>query len=324
MIICLLLAATCSFVLVAGECVFPSDNPIQDLVEGGAVPAQPVGIYRTYVYTDVFGLDCRGCVRALNFCYSTGNSENEELLTIEIRGVGNSGQVRDNYTVVVNSMRDRTNCTERYNLGHDDCCVEQTLSESLEVDNQNNFYALRIQNPVSLLLFHSTETVAGHWEDRFGNVMQGAVYKPLFYFVIDPSDGGCSTTTPGGAALTETTTDHTIESCTMDSMCTTDKTPTFINGATSISSAPRQQNTRGQVVYIGVGVSVGVVVLLAAGLILISGTVCLRRRSKKKKLLITSSNVAYNSTNAQLSVTNETSTEEYDYVSTHRLRPPHH
>ena len=176
-------------VLVAGECVFPSDNPIQDLVEGGTVPAQPVGIYRTYVYTDEFGTECCGCVRALNFCYRLGNSESEELMTIEIRGPGNSGQVRDNYTVVVNSMRDRTNCTERYNLGHDDCCVVQTLSESFEVDSQNNFYALRIQNPVSLLLFHSTETVAGHWEDRFGNVMQGAVYKPLFYFVIDPSDG---------------------------------------------------------------------------------------------------------------------------------------
>ena len=76
-------------------------------------------------------------------------------------------------------------------------------------------------------------------------------------------------------------------------------------------------------VYIGVGVSVGVVVLIAAGLILISVTVCLRRRSKKKKLVVTSSNVAYNATSAQLSVTNETSTEEYDYVSTHQLRPPH-
>ena len=75
--------------------------------------------------------------------------------------------------------------------------------------------------------------------------------------------------------------------------------------------------------YIGVGVSVGVVVLIAAGLILISGTVCLRRRSKKKKLLITSSNVAYHSTSAQLSATHVTSTEEYDYVSTYRLRPPH-
>ena len=73
--------------------------------------------------------------------------------------------------------------------------------------------------------------------------------------------------------------------------------------------------------YIGVGVSVGVVVLIAAGLILISGTVCLRRRSKKKKLLITSSNVAYHSTSAQLSVTHETSAVEYDYVST--ACPPH-
>ena len=182
-------AALCiSVVLVAGQCEFPSDNPIQDLVEGGTVQFQPVGNHRTYVYTGVFGTDCRGCVRALNFCYQTGNSESEELMTIEIRGPGSSG-LQDSYTVMVNSMRDRTNCTENYNLGHDYCCVEQTLSESFEVDNQNNFYALRIQNPVSFLLLHLTDTVAGHQEDRFGNVMQGAVYKPLFYFIIDPSDG---------------------------------------------------------------------------------------------------------------------------------------
>ena len=174
-------------VLVAGECVFPNDNPIQDLVEGGTMQAQPVGNHRTYVYTDEFGMACRGCVRALNFCYRPGNSD--ELMTIEIRGPGNSRVVRDNYTVVVNSMRDRTNCTQRYNLGHTECCVEQNLSESFEVDNQNNFYALRIQNPASLLLFHSTETVAGHWEDRFGIEMQGPmINKPLFYFIIHPSN----------------------------------------------------------------------------------------------------------------------------------------
>ena len=61
--------------------------------------------------------------------------------------------------------------------------------------------------------------------------------------------------------------------------------------------------------------------LIAAGLILISGTVCLRRRSKK--LLVTASNVAYHSTSGQLSVTNETSAEEYEYISTHRPHPPH-
>ena len=67
----------------------------------------------------------------------------------------------------------------------------------------------------------------------------------------------------------------------------------------------------------------GVVVLIAAGLILISVTVCLRRMSKKKKLLITSSNVAYNSTSAQLSVTHDISAMEYDYVSTHQPHPGH-
>ena len=61
--------------------------------------------------------------------------------------------------------------------------------------------------------------------------------------------------------------------------------------------------------------------LIAAGLIIISVTVCLRRRSKK--LLVTASNVAYHSTSGQLSMTHEPSTEEYDYVSTHRPHPPH-
>ena len=148
-----------------------------------------IGNHRTYVYTDEFGKECHGCVRALNFCYRPGFSESEELMIIEIRGPGDSG-LQDSYTVMVNSNRDRTNCTERYNLGHDYCCVEQTLSESFEVDNQNNFYALKIPNTVSLLLHHSTETVAGHWEDQHGDIIQGPmINKPLFYFVIDPSDG---------------------------------------------------------------------------------------------------------------------------------------
>ena len=86
---------------------------------------------------------------------------------------------------------------------------------------------------------------------------------------------------------------------------------------------PTQSSTTGSGVYISVGVGVAVVVLIAAGLILISGTVCLRRRSKKTRQLITSSNVAYHSTSAQLSVTHETSTEEYDYVSNHRPHPDH-
>ena len=171
--------------LVSGECEFPSDNPIQDLMQDAdQVQAQVIGNRRTYVYTDVFGSDCVGCVRTLNFCYQTGDAESEELMTIEIRGPGQSG-VRGSYTVMVNSMKDRANCPQNYNLGHDFCCVEQNLSESLKVENQHNFYALKIPNTQSMLL-RSTQMVNGHWIDHNGNETQGSVYKPLFYFVIDP------------------------------------------------------------------------------------------------------------------------------------------
>ena len=74
----------------------------------------------------------------------------------------------------------------------------------------------------------------------------------------------------------------------------------------------------------GVAMGVAVVVLIAGALILISVTVCLRQRKKKKKeLLITASNVAYHSASGQLSMTKETSAEEYDYVSTHSPHPDH-
>ena len=81
-----------------------------------------------------------------------------------------------------------------------------------------------------------------------------------------------------------------------------------------------KQDMRG-VIYISVGVGVAVVVLIAGVLILISVTVCLRL--KKKELLITARNVAYHSASGQLSMTKDTSAEEYDYVSTHSPHPDH-
>ena len=93
-------------------------------------------------------------------------------------------------------------------------------------------------------------------------------------------------------------------------------------GATALPPVPRQEDTR-EVVYISVAVAVAVVVLIAGSLILISVAVCLRQRKKKKELLITASNVAYHSASGQLSMTKETSAEEYDYVSTHSPHPDH-
>ncbi|CAI8055763.1 hypothetical protein GBAR_LOCUS30408 [Geodia barretti] len=58
------------------------------------------------------------------------------------------------------------------------------------------------------------------------------------------------------------------------------------------STAATESGTTGSEVYIFVGVSGLVVVLIAASLIIISVTVCLRQRSKKK-LLINTENVAY-------------------------------
>ena len=62
------------------------------------------------------------------------------------------------------------------------------LTEPFVVGHQNLHYRLRIGNTASLLLRHQTETVAGRQEDLHGNNI-GPVYKPLFYFTIDPDDG---------------------------------------------------------------------------------------------------------------------------------------
>ena len=169
-------------------CEFPADHPIRDLAPEETV--QPMVNNRVYVYTDRFD-NCRGCVRALNFCYRLHSDE--ELMTVEIRQPGNSGKVNTTHTVTVNSTNDRINCTQRYSLGHTDCCVEQTLTEPFVVANRNIRYALRFGNTASLLLHHLNETVAGHCEDHNGDNMSGTVYKPLFYFAIDQSGGKLAT-----------------------------------------------------------------------------------------------------------------------------------
>ena len=109
-------------------------------------------------------------------------------MTIEIRSPGGGG-LQDSHVVTVDSTSDRTNCAERYSLGQADCCVEQMLMEPFLVGNHNFHYRLRFGNVASLLLSHQTETVAGRQEDLNGGVIQNIVYKPLFYFTIDPDDG---------------------------------------------------------------------------------------------------------------------------------------
>ena len=175
----------CSAVVVSGElCEFPYDHPIQVLESGGTVPVQFMENNRVYIYTDQFG-SCHGCVRSLRFCY---RPQTDEFMTIEIRTPGGSG-LQDSHIVTVDSANDMTNCAERYSLDPAYCCVEQMLTEPFVVGNQNLHYWLRFGNVASLLLRHLNETVAGRQEDLNGGVIEGDVYKPLFYFTIDPDDG---------------------------------------------------------------------------------------------------------------------------------------
>ena len=174
----------CSAVVVSGQlCEFPSDHPIQALESGGTVPVLEMPQNHVYIYTDQFG-SCHGCVRSLRFCYSPNMNE---LMTIEIRSPG--GVLRDSHVVTVDSTNDMTNCAERYSLDPAFCCVEQMLTEPFVVGNQTLHYWLSFGNVASLLLRHQTETVAGRQEDLNGGVIEGDVYKPLFYFTIDPDDG---------------------------------------------------------------------------------------------------------------------------------------
>ena len=181
-----MIAYLCLFsasLVLAEYCQFPADHPIQDLESGDTVRVQILDSRRVYIYTDSFD-DCRGCVRSIKFCYSAGIGDNVELMTIL---VGNDP--RESHRVIVNSTHDRGNCGQRYSLGLGDCCVEQILTESFVISSQSRHYALRIRNPPASPLRHQSKTVAGEIVDLNGNPILEPVYQPLFYFVIDPSDG---------------------------------------------------------------------------------------------------------------------------------------
>ena len=76
-----------------------------------------------------------------------------------------------------------------------------------------------------------------------------------------------------------------------------------------VKPTPTQSSTQGNGLYISVGVSGLVVLLIAVSLVLISVTVCLRQR--KKRILITSSNVAYTTTSGGLSMNKWTPAQEH-------------
>ena len=113
-------------------------------------------------------------------------------------------------------------------------------------------------------------------------------------------------------SITHSETKHTESSTTV--------VPVF---SMTVSEPNKNGRDSEQVFRVGVAVGVAVVVLIAGALILISVTVCLRQRKKKKELLITASSAAYHSASGQLSMTKDTSAEEYDYVSTHSPHPDH-
>ena len=171
------------------ECQFPTDNPIQDLAAGETFQTQIMDHNRVYTYSDNFG-SCHGCVKSVKFCYRLGNAASEELMTIDIRNAGNSKAL---YRVIVNPINDRASCPERYSLGHDICCIEHTLTESFTAQSPQWHYALKINNPPSSLLRHQTDTVTGEQVDHNGTPISDPVYKPLFYFIFDPSDSKFTT-----------------------------------------------------------------------------------------------------------------------------------
>lgn len=140
-------------------CSYPPDSPIEDLISGQMFQVVVINPLRVYHYTDNFG-DCNGCIRGVTFCYRPASTAatTEDIFTIEIRN--NGGLIVESYTITVHPMNDRVNCSERYNLFHTDCCIEQILPMPFRV-SQNQYYALRMVSVDSLLLRHLSETTNG-------------------------------------------------------------------------------------------------------------------------------------------------------------------
>ena len=172
--------------MVRGEtCQFPPDHPIQNLTAGQTVLVQTVMQYRRYIYDRTFG-GCSGCVRNLTFCYRHGGAV-LNAMTVEIRNPGNGNNKTFDVTVNADNLH---NCAENYGLGSPNCCVNQTLAEPFRVQSDKH-YALNIGHTSSLLLRHQDDTVPGMQERTHpsSSPLPGSVYKPLFYFTIDTTNG---------------------------------------------------------------------------------------------------------------------------------------
>ena len=170
-------------------CQFPPDHPIQNLMAEQVVPVQTVIQYHRYIYDRTFG-SCSGWVNSLTFCYKPGSTDN--LMTIEIRSPESGNNPSPTYDVTVNNQNDLHNCVKRYTLDSQYCCVEQMVTPPFSVQSSKH-YALNIDQTNSLLLHHQNDTVSGMQEQTHSSSssssLPGPVYKPLFYFTIDTTNG---------------------------------------------------------------------------------------------------------------------------------------
>ena len=173
-------------------CLFPPNNPIQDLESNMSVGVRELEQYRLHVYNNSFGMRCGGCVRAVTFCYRNHSCNNEFLFTIEIRGSSNflpvpcSTTTNDNWT----------NTSMKFSriLSHTDRCIELTLDHPFPV-NHNEHYALRVPGLSNInLLRHNNKTTNGsqydiqHDMEKLITTMHAMIYQPLFQFSINTSD----------------------------------------------------------------------------------------------------------------------------------------
>ena len=103
-------------------------------------------------------------------------------------------------------------------------------------------------------------------------------------------------------------------------------TTTFATRSSSQTVVPRvsnsvdRQETPGEVIIVGVVMSVITVVLMAAILTVTSLVVCLRRKTKKRRRPVAAAeNVSFNCNRGQVTLTTNSSGTEYDYVACYTL-----
>ena len=209
--------------------------------------------------------------------------------------------------VTVDSANDRTNCAERYSLDPAAyCCVEQMLTEPFVVGSQNLHYWLRFGNVASLLLRHQTETVAGRQEGLNGGVIQNTVYKPLFYFTIDPDDGRSLNPTEGTTGSTTESSTKVDDMSTVSTTTSTSSSPVSTPPPSSDPSDPSDPSTTdsttttsepevGTAAQSGSSSDLGsvageIAIVLVIVLLLIVGAVvgimCLKKKQNKRKVVV--------------------------------------